>query len=284
MMTLKAKKLGMHKTIFKNASGVPNPHQVTTAREMAILSRALYLHFPKDYRHFRLKAFQHRGQVHRNHNHLLGNRRGLDVDGIKTGYVAASGFNISASAIRKGQNHKPIRLIAVVMGGPNRHWRDRRVSELLETNFQKVGLGEEVFSIKYDEEVSSTKYDEEDDDDAEITAFLKSETTNSIQDKSHLRPIAVRWPSSPTPIKPKNTPEKNTWGVQVGTYKSISEAKIKAKRTLSILKSGDISTPKISRGKKSFYGARLLGITKEEAEMVCKKHCQNGECRILASW
>jgi D-alanyl-D-alanine carboxypeptidase len=139
MMTRKAKSLNMRHTVFKNASGVPNPQQVTTARDMAILSRSLYLHFPKDCHHFRLRAFHHRGRVHRNHNHLLGKALGSDasikVEGIKTGFVNASGFNLAASAVRVGRDHKPMRLIAVVLGGPNRHWRDRRVAELLEGNF-----------------------------------------------------------------------------------------------------------------------------------------------------
>ncbi|MBM3632089.1 MAG: D-alanyl-D-alanine carboxypeptidase [Alphaproteobacteria bacterium] len=277
-MTQKAKKLGMHKTIFKNASGLPNPHQVTTARDMATLSRALYLHFPKDYGHFRLKAFNHRGQVHRNHNHLLNNRRGLDVDGIKTGYVAASGFNISVSAIRKRANHKPIRLIAVVLGGPNRHWRDRRVADLLEMNFEKVGLGESVAAPHY-----SSK-DDDDDFDNEVNEFLKSEPTPKVVSKPELRPIAISWPPPAPKVKVNHMPRKNVWGVQIGTYKSLNEAKMRAKRSLAILKSGEVSTPKVTKGKKSFYGARLLGISKQEAESVCKKHGSKGECRLLASW
>jgi D-alanyl-D-alanine carboxypeptidase len=136
-MTLKARALGMRNTIFKNASGLPNPLQVTTARDMAILSRALYRDFPKEYKYFATQCFSHKGQIHRNHNHLLGKVAG--VDGIKTGWIVASGSNLSASAQRYDAQNKPHRLITVVLGGPNRHWRDRRVEELLESHFLQRG-------------------------------------------------------------------------------------------------------------------------------------------------
>lgn len=285
MMTRKAKVLGMRNTLFKNASGVPNSQQVTTARDMAILSRSLYLHFPKDYRYFRLKAFHHRGQLHRNHNHLLGNRRGFDIDGIKTGYVAASGFNLAASAVRTGPDNKPRRLIAVVLGGPNRHWRDRRVAELLETNFHKTGPGHTP-SLRHIA-INNDENDEDDDEEeSEVNAFLKEEATPVIAPKpvvASARLIPARWPSPPAKQKPKN-PSNSTWGVQLGTYKSLNEAKVSAKSTLTLLKSGEISTPKVSKGKSPLYGARLIRITKEEAETVCKKYAKpSKDCRVLAS-
>jgi D-alanyl-D-alanine carboxypeptidase len=139
-MTQKARALGMHHTTFKNASGLPNPAQVTTAYDMAKLSQALYHDFPQYYRYFKLKHYNHRGTIHRNHNHLLGKVSG--VDGIKTGFIAASGFNLAASAVRYDAANIPHRLIAVVLGGPNRHWRDRQVANLLETNFQRLGITE----------------------------------------------------------------------------------------------------------------------------------------------
>lgn len=268
LMTRKAKSLGMRHTIFKNSSGVPNVHQVTTARDMAILSRALYLHFPEDYRHFRLQSFHHRGQTHRNHNHLLGKIPGLD--GIKTGWVAASGFNLAASAVRKGPDKKPRRLIAVVLGGPNRHWRDRRIAHLLESNFERLHLGREA---------SREEIDEEDD---EVDAFLKEATAkkNTLRVKGPLAP--VRWPApSKKPAYLHNQEKDHLWGIQLGTYQSLKEARLKAQKTLATLKTGEISTPKVSKGKNLFFGARLLKLSKEEAETVCRK--QGKDCRILAS-
>lgn len=271
-MTNKARILGMRKTTFKNASGLPNPYQVTTARDMATLSRALYLHFPKDYQHFRMQAFHHRGKVHRNHNHLLGKVPGLD--GIKTGWVAASGFNLAASAVRKGLDNKPKRLIAVVLGGANRHWRDRRVAELLETNFQRVGLGNQP-SVGEDED--------EDGDDSEVTNFLKEEMGKQTMAKVATRPTPVSWPSSSSKPSIPEAASQDEWGIQLGTYSSLNEAKLKAKKMFTSVKTGAISTPRVKKGKKSFYGARLLGLTRLQAETACKKYANKSkDCRILA--
>jgi D-alanyl-D-alanine carboxypeptidase len=287
IMTRKAKMLGMRNTIFKNASGVPNSQQITTARDMATLSRSLYLHYPREYRYFRLKSFYHRGQVHRNHNHLLGNRRGLDIDGIKTGYVAASGFNLAASAVRTGPDHKSRRLIAVVLGGPNRHWRDRRVAELLETNFYKMGYGQNVTLRKMQDDDNDKDSVEEDvDDDSEVNAFLKAETMPISAPKQSMhsaRPIKINWPAANS-IKNEIENSNSSWGVQLGTFRSLTEARSKAKQALRMLKNGEVSTPKMKQGKHSLYGARLLGITKAEAEMACSKYAsQRGACRLLAS-
>jgi D-alanyl-D-alanine carboxypeptidase len=290
IMTRKARTLGMRNTTFKNASGVPNSQQVTTARDMAILSRSLFLHFPKEYRYFRMKSFQHKGRVHRNHNHLLGNRRGLDIDGIKTGYVAASGFNLAASAVGVGSDNKPRRLIAVVLGGPNRHWRDRRVADLLENNFEKVGLTNVATTKNYNDSDYDDSQDDE-DEDAAVNAILKEESKPaavSKYDHSSVRPISLSWPSKSTNSDDEEndhqSSSENSWGVQLGTFKSVGEAKVKAKQLLSKIHSGEISTPKVTKGKKSFYGARLIGITKAEAQRACKKYARNySDCRILAT-
>jgi D-alanyl-D-alanine carboxypeptidase (penicillin-binding protein 5/6) len=127
-MTRTAKRLGMTRTTFRNASGLPNPDHLTTARDIAILSRALIRDFPGRYPLFSLASFDYEGKQIDNHNHLLKTMPG--VDGIKTGYTNAAGFTLAASAARDG-----VRLIAVVLGGPNRMMRDNNVTELLETGF-----------------------------------------------------------------------------------------------------------------------------------------------------
>src|SRR5262249_5514962 len=102
MMTRKARALGMASTIYRNASGLPNDAQVTTVRDQALLGIAIQQRFPKYYRYFSLASFVYRGQSMRNHNHLLGNVEG--VDGIKTGYTNASGFNLVTS-VKRGYRH-----------------------------------------------------------------------------------------------------------------------------------------------------------------------------------
>jgi D-alanyl-D-alanine carboxypeptidase len=129
-MTDQARNLGMRHTVFKNATGLPNRQQVTTAREMAVLSQALYKHFPEYYKLFKEKTFNFKGTVHENHNKLLGKVQG--VDGIKTGFTNWSGYNLAASMVR---NNK--RIIAVVLGGATRHARDKQMVSLLESTHAK---------------------------------------------------------------------------------------------------------------------------------------------------
>lgn len=132
-MNAKARQLGMKNTRFTNPNGTPDKAQVTTARDMALLSKALYSRFPAYYRYFKTRSFTYKGQVYRNHNHLLGRVPG--VDGIKTGFINASGFNLAASAKRD-----QVRLIGVVMGGHTAAARDKRMSKLLEEGFSLAKL------------------------------------------------------------------------------------------------------------------------------------------------
>src|SRR5215467_13707396 len=124
LMTRKAQALGMTKTIYKNASGLPNDAQVTTARDQAILGRAIQDRFPTYYKYFQTHSFVFRGHTIGNHNRLLGRVEG--VDGIKTGYTNASGFNLVTS-LRRDKRH----VVAVVLGGASAGSRDSRMRELL---------------------------------------------------------------------------------------------------------------------------------------------------------
>lgn len=129
LMTQQARYLGMSKTVFKNAHGLPHkPHNQTTARDMATLSCSLYRHFPEYFKFFKEPKFTYKGQVHANHNHLLGKIPG--VDGIKTGFINASGFNLAASMVRNNR-----RIIAVVMGGESVKSRDNKMVKLLEATY-----------------------------------------------------------------------------------------------------------------------------------------------------
>jgi D-alanyl-D-alanine carboxypeptidase len=124
LMTRKAQALGMKSTVYKNASGLPDDNQVTTARDQSILGRAVQERFPRYYKYFSIRSFTFRGQTITNHNHLLGKVDG--VDGIKTGYINASGFNLVTS-VHRGNRY----LVAVVMGGNSGASRDTRMRELI---------------------------------------------------------------------------------------------------------------------------------------------------------
>ena len=130
-MTAAAQRLGLDDTKFRNASGLPHPYQVTTAEDMALLARALIDDFPGYYKYFSLERMRYQGRVYRNHNNLLGQYDG--VDGIKTGYIDDSGYNLVASAKREGR-----RVIAVALGGHSASARDRRVAHLLDVGFKQL--------------------------------------------------------------------------------------------------------------------------------------------------
>ena len=140
MMTRKARALGMTKTTYRNASGLPNDEQVTTARDQATLGRAIQDRFPRYYRYFSTSVFNYRGQSIRNHNRLLGNVEG--VDGIKTGYTRASGFNLVTS-MRRGNRH----LVGVVLGGRSGGSRDAIMRNLLAENLEKGATKRTVAAI-----------------------------------------------------------------------------------------------------------------------------------------
>jgi D-alanyl-D-alanine carboxypeptidase len=132
LMTAKARRLGMGRTTFRNASGLPHRGQLSTAMDMANLARRLIIDFPNYYHYFSTRSFSYNGVVHKNHNRLLDSYEG--VDGIKTGYIRASGFNLVASAKRNGR-----RLIGVVFGGRSARTRNLHMSSLLDKGFRKVG-------------------------------------------------------------------------------------------------------------------------------------------------
>jgi D-alanyl-D-alanine carboxypeptidase len=140
LMTRKARALGMTKTVYRNASGLPNDDQVTTARDQSTLGRAIQDRFPRYYRYFSTTAFYYRGHSIRNHNRLLGNVEG--VDGIKTGYTRASGFNLVTS-MRRGNRH----LVGVVLGGRSGGSRDAIMRNLLAENLEKGATKRTVAAI-----------------------------------------------------------------------------------------------------------------------------------------
>ena len=131
MMTSRAHSLGMVNTHFNNANGLPDEGQLTTARDMATLAEAMIQRFPRYYPYFSTRVFTYNGIQHANHNHLMSRYPGMD--GIKTGFIRASGFNLTASAVR--QNH---RLIAVVFGGTSAVARDNYMANLLDDGFRRI--------------------------------------------------------------------------------------------------------------------------------------------------
>ena len=133
LMTQKAHALGMSRTTYVNASGLPNDDQITTARDQALLGRAIQDRFPHYYKYFSLPAFVYHGVAIRNHDHLLGSVEG--VDGIKTGFTRASGFNLVTSVHRDGRY-----VVAVVLGGRSSFQRDAHMRELIGAHIKEASV------------------------------------------------------------------------------------------------------------------------------------------------
>jgi D-alanyl-D-alanine carboxypeptidase len=135
MMTLRAHSLGMADTYFRNASGLPDAQQVTTAHDMAVLARRVIDDFPEDYAYFSVPAFVFHGQTIYGHDPLLASYPG--ADGMKTGFTNAAGYNIASSARREGR-----RLIGIVLGAPTSFRRNTLMVSLLDQSFAQEGIGD----------------------------------------------------------------------------------------------------------------------------------------------
>jgi D-alanyl-D-alanine carboxypeptidase len=162
LMTRKAHMLGMSKTVYRNASGLPDDEQVTTARDQSTLGRAIQDRFPRYYRYFSTASFTFRGHSIANHNHLLGSVEG--VDGIKTGYTRASGFNLVTS-MRRGNRH----LVGVVMGGHSAGSRDGIMRNLLAENLERASTRRTVAAITERSPSDASDVDVADDEEAAPT-------------------------------------------------------------------------------------------------------------------
>jgi D-alanyl-D-alanine carboxypeptidase len=183
LMTRKARALGMVRTVYRNASGLPDDEQVTTARDQATLGRAIQDRFPRYYRYFSTTAFNYHGHSIRNHNKLLGDVEG--VDGIKTGYTRASGFNLVTS-MRRGNRH----LVGVVLGGRSGGSRDTIMRGLLAENLEKAATKRTVAAIT--ERNSS-------DANADVAeAAAASRPTQAVQVQGAVQ-VASAEPTAPLP-------------------------------------------------------------------------------------
>ena len=210
LMTLRAQELGMTNTRFVNASGLPDSRQITTARDLAILSRAVMRDYPQHYKLFNTQQHVVRGQTLRNHNRLLGKMDG--VDGIKTGFTNASGFNLAASAVRDGR-----RLIAVVLGGPSTAIRDENAQDLLLTGFdvvsrrargENITIAQNLFEPEPSGGVVRPSVEQGDGEQDELKIVLAS--ADPPARTSSVKVVA---------------PASGRWVVQVGSFRSKSDAR-----------------------------------------------------------
>lgn len=241
-MTATARKIGMNRTTFRNASGLPHKGQLSTARDMATLALALLKNFPENYRLFSTAKFKYRDRTYKNHNELLGSYEG--ADGIKTGYIRASGYNLVASVKRNGQ-----RLIGVVFGGNSSGMRNRHMVKLLDKGFRILnGTGGTMAS-------------------APVTGV-------SAQGVSAQQGV-VSVPATPENPLGRNTSGKYGWAIQVGAFNSPGYARMVARDVSEIvpkiMANGFVTVvPLKKKSGKLLYRSRIHGITKGQAYRACK--------------
>ena len=359
MMTERARALGMTRTTFKNASGLPNKGQLSTARDMALLAIALLRHFPHHYRKFSTKTFAYKGQRYRNHNRLLGTYPG--VDGIKTGYIRASGFNLVASARRNGR-----RLVGVVFGGKSSASRNAHMTDLLDDGFKKVHATQAVYGGEHRGSTVGAHIARRPQENAQgsswgvqvgafrthraasttarraaqtlapsmpnvVATVVRSPrgtgTTSSLSrlisgtrasayeacrvlTAERMRCLVLRLNSvtnaaaarvNPALISPPTAKPVAAWdggpaaggtgefGIQVGAFPAPSEAQRTAEMAILMapapLGGGEIEVQPVEQGSDSpLYRARVIGISKQEAEDACRHlRGEDVQCLVLGN-
>ena len=258
MMTKKARELGMSKTNFRNASGLPNWRQLSTARDLATLARALLTDFPGYYHHFSTKKFTFNGRTHKNHNRLLGRYDG--TDGIKTGYIRASGFNIVASVERDGR-----RLIGVVMGARSPRSRDAHMIRLFERAFAKVANADNPRAARaavkpQDRPGAKARSGGRNKAPPGLVPTRKPVIGEAAFDGARQRTASVR----------KRT---NAWAIQVGAFSRSATAEFAVTRAASraprLLGSAKPAINPVKQDGVTIYRARLTGLSEERARRAC---------------
>jgi len=243
LMTKRAYHLGMSRSIFKNASGLPNRSQISTARDMAILSIALRRDFPKFFKYFRTKKFYYRGRAHGNHNKLL--RRLPGTDGIKTGYIRASGFNIAVSV-----KYKNRRLVGTFFGGRTGSRRDRHAIKIFKRVFLML---DEMDKTKRRNWIAVRE-------NTPRLNFSPTFSRGAGQSKRLVRSV-------------EKEEAHSSWSLQVGAFDKFSTAHLeasKASKMLPGLKHTRIAVKSSTSRGKQIYRARLVGLTKLKAKTACR--------------
>jgi len=271
MMTSEARRLGMRNTVFRNASGLPNPGQISTPKDMAILARAIIVQFPEYYQYFSRPSFVFRGEICTNHNHLMERYPGMD--GMKTGYVAASGFNLVSSAVQNGT-----RLIGVVFGGRTAALRDDYMAGLLDRSFAEAANDEQHDTPRYAGTVMEPKRQEL----AAVTpvAAVASATPMAampavqVTDAAEV-PGAADAPTPPPAAENKtnNAMASADWGVQIGAYHSKREAQHMLRHAQTSYRdlhdAALVISPVEAKGGAHLYRAQLTGLTQSGAANAC---------------
>ncbi|MCW3474457.1 D-alanyl-D-alanine carboxypeptidase family protein [Limobrevibacterium gyesilva] len=233
MMTLRARALGMSRSVFHNASGLPDPDQWSTARDLATLGRRLVQDFPNEYRYFSTPSFRFRGRTILTHDRMLETYPG--ADGIKTGYTDASGFNLVTSAVRGN-----VRLIGVVLGAARAGERDLHMAALLDQGFEKL--------------------------DVPMMARRGRQGGGLVTAAQAAQPPA---PSPQASVQQVARGRPARWTVQVGSFASEAAARKAANTARRLAGSGEVRLEQATVQGKAAWRAQLTGLSETEARETC---------------
>jgi len=255
-MTSTATLLGMRHTVFRNPSGLPDPAQHTTARDMAVLALALLQDFPQYYDYFAIRQFKFNGRTYTTHNRLVQSYDG--ADGLKTGYTRASGYNLVTSAVRDGQ-----RLIGVVLGGKSSARRDKQMVSLLDRGFGRLASDTAIARNEFPNGViPATK-------PAAAPIILTAVDTGDTAEAAV--PVGLDSDALEATIAATVTPG---WAIQIGAFSRFEPAHLAASNAAATLQGllgdGDIAVDASEGDRGKIYRARLVGLSREQAQAACK--------------
>lgn len=302
-MTTKARALGMRSTRFRNASGLPNSKQITTARDMAVLGRRLVQDFPQYFDYFATKSFAWNGKTYSTHNSLIKNYNG--ADGLKTGYTRRSGFNLVTTAERGGQ-----RLIGVVLGGRSSYTRDKHMREIMDEAFAKIAkkptliaalhretpaprlkptllarlaeaappaptlAGNEALRRELLTAASFMNADAPADADApdELGALIAATDTDDFNEFERTRMASLNPDASYVGEGDRTVMSEFSWGVQIGAYssKALAQKELEAAAFKGGMADRDRAVlPTPLEDGTTLYRARFMELSEIEAAAAC---------------
>ncbi|HEX3401175.1 MAG TPA: D-alanyl-D-alanine carboxypeptidase family protein [Acetobacteraceae bacterium] len=236
MMTLRARALGMSHTTFTNASGLPDPDQWTTARDLAILARHLLSDFPGFYPYFSTRSFTFQRRVIFNHDRMLQSYPG--ADGMKTGYTEASGHNLVTSAVHSG-----VRLIGVVLGAASNPERDAHMAMLLNQGFDELDVAPERRTT--------------------VASRLPS-----LVSTAHAATL-VEQPAHQAARGHVPSPPATGWSIQVGSFATERAARDAAANARRLADGGEVRVEPTSQRGRTGWRAQVTGLSASEAQNAC---------------
>ncbi|MCS6625569.1 serine hydrolase [Roseibacterium beibuensis] len=299
-MTLKARELGMTQTRYVNPNGLPDARQVTSARDLAILARAVMRDYPQYYRYFGLHDWAYEGREYRNTNGLLRSEPGYD--GMKTGYTNASGYNLAASAVRDGR-----RLITIVLGGRSTASRNSHVAELMETGFEverlrRAGQPIQIAQTYFEQKgfgigpdnsgpVHYADVADEDDEAVGSTAVTYASLPSAPPEPARVTPapseartvaalLRAEGPADVTASlngspagrsSPRETARETAgrWAVQVGAFRDEAVASDWLTEVNRRFRSQFAAAERTVQNAEGWYRSRFTGMSEQAAQAAC---------------